>query len=88
MKAKKKETKAKDMTYTGVKATDEEVAEIVELAQRASLTPMMLIGGFDASRAAWQRCHERCHAVALAHGLPEIQGFYGLDPEKKEFVAL
>lgn len=77
---------------TGVFATEEEAQEISRLAVTASNTPViafssaMALSGQDASSMAWDLVHKACHRAALAHGLPEIQGYYGIDLEKREFV--
>ena len=79
------------MDNTGVKATPEELKELREMAEQASRTPVIAmssadaLGGRDWATMAWKRCQERCHAIALAHGLPEIEGFYGLTNDG-EFV--
>jgi len=73
------------MKHTGVKATQSEIEEIQKLVTRASQTPVILIGEYNLSRATWERAKTRCHEIALAHGLPEITGFYGLTKDG-EFV--
>ena len=75
------------MKGTGVFATEEEVAELMELKKKAETTPaILLFGKHDLSGDAWRRVRERCHEMAMAHGLPEIPGFYGLN-EEHEFVT-
>ena len=73
------------MIKTGVFATDEEKAELLRLSQRARGTPVMLIGGMDISADAWRQAQQTCHKYALAHGLPEIPGYYGITNDG-EFV--
>jgi len=80
------------MIKTNVKASPEEVVELKGLLQTAQTTPVIALStadamsGRDFSSLAWNRVKERCHAVALAHGLPEIPGFYGCDLKTGEFV--
>jgi GTP:adenosylcobinamide-phosphate guanylyltransferase len=75
------------ITYTGVFATEEERKELQEMAGRAASTPVITLSSDMPSFAevAWKDVAQRCHAVALSHGLPEILGYYGLDL-KGEFV--
>lgn len=81
------------MKYTGIKATPEETAKAVELATRASNTPVIALsvahgierGGFAGE--AWHDAQTYCHAMALKHGLPEIPGFYGMTKDG-EFVQM
>lgn len=61
---------------TGVLATPEEV----ETMQEAYAIPLMVI----ADRIP--RPEKTVHAIALAHGLPEIRGFYGCDFRDGEFI--
>ena len=77
---------AKAMKHTGVKATQNEIEEIQKLVTRASQrSAILLFGKHDLSGDAWERAKKRCHEIALAHGLPEITGFYGLTKDG-EFV--
>jgi hypothetical protein len=73
--------------YTGVKATPEELVELQALAKTASQTPVMTMNSDQPSFAerAWERCLKRTHVLALAHGLPEITGYYGITQDG-EFV--
>ena len=74
------------MKHTGVKATQSEIEELRKLATAASQTPaILLFGKHDLSGDAWLRAKKRCHEIALAHGLPEITGFYGVTKDG-EFV--
>ena len=61
---------------TGVFATKEEVAEMK--AEHAK--PAARIGG------VWPEPERLMHRLALAHGLPEIHGFYGCDFRDGEFI--
>ena len=69
--------KEKVMEYLNVFATDEEVQRMKD----ACNMPYIMVGGH------WPRSpQEVCHEIALQHGLPEIEGYYGCDLSKKEFV--
>jgi len=80
------------MVHTGVFATDDEQAELLELLNKARNTPVIALtsadalGGRDFASVAWKRVRERCHEVALAHGLPEVPGCYGMD-NNGEFLS-
>lgn len=75
------------MKKTGTFATEEEQAELKALAEKAQKTPaILLFGKHNLARDAWKRARERCHEIALAHGLPEVPGYYGMD-EDGEFVT-
>lgn len=79
------------MAGTGVFATKEELREISEAAKVANNTPCIALsvahgiekGGF--SGEAHLSAKELCHKLALAHGLPETTGFYGIKNDG-EFV--
>jgi hypothetical protein len=75
---------------TRVFATDGERNEIGQMLAEAQLTPP--ITWFDIlkgkrSHPIWNAIHERTHRAARAHGLPEIEGYYGLDLRTGEFVT-
>ncbi len=73
---------------TGVYASDEEKAELQELADKAARTPVILLfGKHDLSGDARKAMFEKCYEYALAHGLPEIKGYYGLGLDG-EFIEL
>ncbi len=69
------------MKGTNVFATDAEVAELKAAAASAGSAPVIY-----PFRNPWHAVREKCHACALAHGLPEITGFYGVDLETGEFI--
>ncbi len=81
------------MERTGVFATVQETQQLKELVALAQNTPVIALsskhalerGGFAGD--AWQTVKETCHAIALKHGLPEIEGFYGLTNDR-EFVKV
>ena len=81
------------MTRTGIKATEAEITELKDLLESARRTPVMALSvddgmaGRDFASTARQNMLQRCHALALAHGLPEITGYYGADLETGEFVS-
>ena len=66
-------------SYTGVYATEEEVEELRTLAETPADRPLLYLGGVDTGRQAEAALYQRCHELALAHGLPEIPGHYGID---------
>lgn len=75
------------MTYLGVFATPEEIEDMKQPV------PYMVFGTVkDAnepggySPVTQRSPQEKCHAYALAHGLPEFSGFYGCDLTTGEFV--
>jgi hypothetical protein len=74
--------------HTGVFATEEERDKCQELAKQASRTPVMRLSSSspDFSATAWERSNKAVYAAALAHELPEIEGYYGMTPEG-EFVT-
>ena len=73
------------MKRTGIFATAEDVEELQKLADEAKSTPVMVIGDMDISERPIERMYDRCHEIALGHGLPEIPGFYGVTSDG-EFV--
>ncbi len=79
------------MKNTGIFATEEELNKLKEMAETASRTPVIALSseqalrGQDFASQAWERVRKECHAAALAHGLPEVTGFYGLTADG-EFV--
>jgi hypothetical protein len=75
------------MNYTGVKATEEEKAEMLELLKTAQSTPVILLGGVDVAGRAVDDMLKRTHEIAMSHGLPEVEGYYGCDLRTGEFVS-
>jgi hypothetical protein len=81
------------MKNTGIFANKEEIEELQGLAKTAQDTPVIAFSSEHAlkegglSGQAWKRVHEKCYKTALAHGLPEIEGYYGLTQEG-EFVTI
>jgi nicotinamidase-related amidase len=80
------------MRRTEVFATDEETKAIADLVETARDTPIIATssahaldhGGFAGD--AWTRVHETVYEYALAHGLPEIEGWYGFHLGDGEFI--
>ena len=67
---------------TGIFATDEERDVLEEMMGIANLAALMA-SKFGQSRADrfLLKAQEKTHKFALKHGLPEIEGYYGLDSE-------
>lgn len=67
------------MKNLGIFATKEEI----ESMKAAASAPCIMIGGH------WPESpQEVCHRLALAHGLPEIEGYYGCDLRTGEFLEI
>jgi len=75
------------MKKTGVRPTEEEKKILLDLVGEAMKAPVITIAGVCVSSTAWVIAEHKCHQLALAHGLPEIVGLYGLDKDG-EFVLL
>ena len=81
------------MKHTGVYATKEETDRCFEAAKRAANTPVIAFSSEHAlkegglSGQAWKAAKELCHEAALAHGLPEVEGYYGMTRDG-EFVTI
>jgi hypothetical protein len=67
-----------EIAGTGKFATKDEIEDVYRPRR-----VMFLPGG----RSMGETAHRAAHRYALAHGLPEIQGHYGMTPEG-EFVCL
>lgn len=66
------------MKGTGVFATESEVAKLKKMIEEPSVM------FFFVSR---QEVQKSCHAMALAHGLPEIPGYYGINNEGEFLIG-
>jgi hypothetical protein len=66
------------MYRSKVRATPEEI----EAIRLAMTTPMIMTHIIKPVSPL-----ERCHKLALSHGLPEQRGHYGLDSETGEFLS-
>jgi hypothetical protein len=74
---------------TGIILTDAERLECRELVARAQKTPVISFDGVTSwSQTAWQEAHRAIHRYALAHGLPEIPGYYGANLETGEVLKV
>lgn len=77
------------MVMTGVKCTDEELSWLTNLARRGwqdgdiVMVPNIAVG--IAKDEATIDAKKACHALALKHGLPEFEGYYGVTHDG-EFV--
>jgi hypothetical protein len=74
------------MKRTDKCVTPEQLKELQDLVDQAQRTPVIVLAHHyndlrDESSLAWEKVHKRCYEMALAAGLPEIEGFYGLDNE-------
>ena len=80
------------MRQTGVYATAEERDRVADAVRRAHRTPVIALSSRHAleqgglSGQAWEHARQLCHDLALQHGLPEIQGWYGM-AEDGEFIV-
>ena len=80
------------MKKTGVFATDKEKKLLKKELKEAENTPVIAFSSYHAleeggcAGVAWQALKEHCHKIALKHGLPEIEGFYGMD-KNGEFIS-
>ncbi len=75
---------------TGVFSTTEEHQEILKAIEVYNSTPYIafttkhaMAGGLKEDEK--ERVHKLIHSVALSHGLPEINGYYGYNPDTLEF---
>jgi len=66
------------MKRTGVFATEDEIKSLKTLLGQPLIAPAGIM-----PRSPAQLAHE----FALAHGLPEVRGYYGCDLENGEFVS-
>ncbi|MGA9860065.1 MAG: hypothetical protein WBQ18_19525 [Solirubrobacteraceae bacterium] len=72
---------------TGITMTEEERLECRGLTIQAQNTPVISVDGVTSwSQMAWQTARRAVHRYALAHGLPEIPGYYGANLETGEFL--
>jgi hypothetical protein len=70
---------------TGVFATEAEKARLMDIAARATCPVMLPYMDDDVD---WvHRGQEVCHTMALAHGLPDVPGYYGVTTPEGEFVC-
>ena len=81
------------MERLDVYSTDEEKEKINKLHKEAQQTPVIALSGAHAMRGGfsgeiWDRLKKTIHKIALSHGLPEIEGYYGFDGENAEFLKV
>jgi hypothetical protein len=78
------------MKHSGVFATKEDLEKLTQLATRGWLPGQMMVvfsvGEGIRKDAATLNAKKECHKLALAYGLPEIEGYYGIT-EDGEFVS-
>lgn len=77
------------MTETGIFATTEEIEDLRKLANAGWQCGEVMIvtsvmQGIIKDQKTIDACRT-CHKVAMSHGLPEIEGYYGIT-ETGEFV--
>jgi len=73
-----------DFVRTGVFATTEELNELAAMPTTtiwSGLTPFI-------PKDPQQEFYERVYTLALAHGLPSVEGFYGVDKSSGEFLTV
>ena len=73
------------MNHTKVFATKDELNDLINLAQRGWTNGEIMIAssvmeGIRKDNATID-AKIACHKLALAHGLPEIEGYYGINKE-------
>ena len=67
--------------------TEEESNEILRLYHEARSTPVMLVGGVDASSHVWKAFHDHLDKLAKQYGLVYQPGEWGFDPETRQFLS-
>jgi len=77
------------MNKTGVFATKEEIGDLRKLANAGwrcgdVMTVTSIMQGITKDQKTID-ARKACHKVAMSHGLPEIEGYYGII-ENGEFV--
>ena len=73
------------MKNMDVFATEEELADIKDRAEKAQGIPYIWAEGPPTD--PWHSVREKIHEYALAHRLPDTQGFYGIHLETGEFLS-
>ena len=80
------------MENTGVFASTEEIEFLTKKATIARNTPAFglsseqVLSGKDFASMAHMDASQACHKIALNHGLPEVNGWYGIDLKTGEFL--
>ena len=69
------------MRGTKVYAAEVEQERCFGLVEEARKIPVITLSlnSPSFSAQAWKRANEAVYQAALAHGLPEIEGYYGMD---------
>ena len=77
------------MEYTGVKATKEDTEKLYSFARQGWMAGdtviVFSVGEGIRKDQATIDAQKMCHKLALAYGLPEIEGYYGITRDG-EFV--
>lgn len=74
------------MKKTGVFATSEE-KENIQAALKRTQGPVMYLSGGIPIHGSMEDVFKKVYSAAIAHGLPEIPGEYGLS-EEGEFLTV
>ncbi len=80
-------------TKTGTFLTAEQIEKVREAYHEAETTPVIALssaqalGGQDFASQAWMRFHRLLYDFALVQGLPEIEGWYGLNMKSGEVLG-
>ena len=78
-----------ELHFTGIWATPDQRRTILEAIQTAErfidLAKQASVGDADAHKEARRRVLEIVHQAALENGLPDFDGFYGID-QNGQFV--
>ncbi len=78
------------MKNTGIKVTEKDFEKLVEFARRGWMPgdKVMIFSMGEGIRKDQNTMDAKkmCHQLALDYGLPEIEGYYGIDQDR-EFVT-
>lgn len=79
------------MTKTGIKASEQDFEKLKNLTQKGwqhgeTMIVFSVGEGIEKDNTTFDAKKE-CHRLALAYGLPEIQGYYGID-NNREFIKI
>jgi hypothetical protein len=79
------------LVNTGVKASPEDFEKLKTLANKGwkqgDVMIVFSVGEGISKDMATVDAQKACHRLALAYGLPEIEGYYGIDMDG-EFVTI
>lgn len=78
-----------DFERTGVMLEEKDLKKVVKAYNEARHTPViMLTSGMESmAQTAMKAANRLLYEKALALGLPEIEGYYGVDPSNGEVLA-